>query len=412
MGRLGRLAGVAGLSCAVALGLGLPANAEPRAVILDQDVGAFSAAWSDVDRSLYVAGNTPSGDSDVDIFVRRYSSDGRLIWQRLIATPSAEYARGIAVDPAGGVVIAGWRTTVESEDALVAKFNARGIQQWVKTYDDWTGGDDRANAVAVDAKGRIWVAGRVPAATQGSSKIWWSQWTSAGRMAKEWNARFSAIGRSEALGIAVTADRVILSGTTFEVVDQQVGIRQDAWLGAFRTDGTGIWERTWGAKGGDDAARGVAVDRNGNVYATGDVWAASHTDAFARSYTSAGRVRWTKTLAREGNDTGRGIAVNPSGSRVVMVGSLDVDTFSSDILVRTFTTPGGLVWSRVISGSGMSPSTSTPDAGLGVAVATSVFVVGRMAPDRAVPDIAQAWTARMRLDTGKTEWTQTYGPRD
>ena len=410
--RLYRFGSTVGLSCAVALSLGLPANAEPRAVILDQDVGAFSVAWSTGDRSLYVAGNTPAADGDVNIFVRRYSSDGRLIWQRLIATPEAEYARGIAADPGGGVVIAGWRATSQSEDALVAKFNARGTQQWVKTHDDWTGGDDRATAVAVDAKGRIWVAGRVPASTQGSSKVWWSRWTSAGRMAQEWTARSSIIGRSEAMGIAVTSDRVILSGSTFEVIDQQVGIRQDAWLGVFRTDGSGIWERAWGAKGGDDAARGVTVDRAGNVYVTGDAWAKSHTDAFARAYSSAGRIRWTKTLAREGNDSGRGVAVNPSGSRVVMAGTLGVDTFSSDILVRTFTAQGGLVWSRVISGSGMTPSSSTPDAGLAVAVTTSVYAVGRMAPDRVVPDLAQAWTARLRLDTGTAQWSRTYGPKE
>ena len=376
------------------------------------DIGAFGVAWSTVDKALYVAGNSISLiDLGVDVYLRKYDSAGHRLWQTGISTSVQEYVRGLAVDPTGGVVIAGWRVGPQGDDVLLAKFSSSGVQQWKRTYDDWSHGDDRANAVAVDSVGRIWVAGRVPASGDSSSKVWWSRWTASGQLSKEWTAWNSVVGRAEAFGIAVRQTSVAIVGYGYEVVDGSVSWASDAFVGVYDTGGADRWHRTFGRAGHDDTLRGVAFGPAGELYVTGETSTASGGDeVIVRRYGPSGGIVWKTRVERAGDDSGRAIAVSPNGETVVVAGMTGAKSFESDAIVRAYRRGGGLLWSRLLDSPGPSASASTPDAGIGVAVPGPVYVSGRRAPSSASAGYTLPWVARLVVDTGTVRWTRTFQP--
>lgn len=381
-------------------------------VVIESDLGAYAVAWSRTDGALYVVGNQPRdpSSSNIDIVVRRYRSDGRLVWQRTYGTRQQEFARGVAVDAAGAVYVAGWTTTsARGDDVLLVKFSPRGVRQWVRTFDSAFSGDDRAHAVAVDVVGRVWVAGVVPAATDGSSQVWWSRWTAAGRRTGSWTTEFSILGRAEARAVAALPDGsgIVLAGNTYETVDSTVTVYQDAWVSVVDVGGTQRWAREFGRVGVDDTWHGVAVGPSGDVYVTGEVAGRrTGSDIVVRRYAAGGKVGWTSVLALPGQDAGRGIAVSPDGSTVVIAADRDHDTFDSDTIVRAYTSPGGHLWTRRIDSTGSYPGDTTPDAGLGVVVPGPVYAVGRADPGGVSP--ALPWVGRFTADIGTLRWARTF----
>lgn len=394
----------------------LRAAAQPAdtRVVIETDLGAYAVAWSSVDSALYVVGNQPRdpSSSNVDVVVRRYRSDGRLVWQRTYGTRQQEYARGVAVDATGAVYVAGWTTTSDrGDDALLLKYSARGVRQWVRTYDSAFSGDDRAHGVAVDVGGRVWVAGVVPAATDGSSQVWWGRWTSAGRRVGSWTTEFSILGRAEARSVAALPDGsgIVLAGNTFETIGGSVSVHQDAWVAVIDLGGGQRWTREFGRAGADDTWHGVAVGPAGDVYVTGEVVSRrTGADIVVRRYSPAGRVGWTSVLALPGDDAGRGIAVSASGATVVIAADRKHDTFDSDTIVRAYTAPGGHLWTRRVDSPGAYPGDTTPDAGLGVVVPGPVFAVGRADPGGASMSPTLPWVGRFAADIGTPRWARTF----
>ncbi len=387
---------------------------DARAVSLESDVGAFSIAYSAKAQSVYVAGNVPVGDNDVDIFLRRYSLTGQLLWQRMIATPMREYARGVAVDAQGNPVITGWRDNDRDDDVLLARFNSRGKKLWEKSYDDVFNDDDRGNAVAIDAAGDIWVAGRVTAATEYSAKIWWSRWSPKGTMRAEWTAQGSIIGWSEAFGIAIANKTIYLAGSVFETTpDGYVGVYSDAWLGAFSPEGFTRWERSWGTPGRDDVARSVTASADRQVYVTGALASPQTSeDIFLRRLTNKGKKVWNHVLLRPGSDMGNGVTVTADGRSITVVGTLGLGTFDSDAVVLSRSSQNTHRFVTVLPSPGMAPEVSTPDGGLAITVGGRghLYLSGRQAPTVVTMD--SAWPAAYGMSQWDShlEWTSIFDP--
>jgi hypothetical protein len=127
-------------------------------------VGSYSGALSFGNETLPVASGT-------DAFVVRLDGSNQVMWAKSFnATTWEVIARGVAVDPAGNVVIGGSFAgstdfgsglVSPSEDTLpdgfVVKLGPDGAYYWHHTF----GGtlDDIVNSVAVDANGRVSVTG-------------------------------------------------------------------------------------------------------------------------------------------------------------------------------------------------------------------------------------------------------------
>src|SRR5439155_520234 len=142
-------------------------------------------------------------------------------------------------------------------------------------------------------------------------------------------------------------------------------------------DGNELWTRQFGTAGLDQAI-GIAVDASG-VYVTGNTTgtfpgqtSAGGEDAFARKYDLNGTELWTRQFGTAGYDLANSIAVDASG--VYVAGNEDVEG-GLQAFVRKYDAVGTEVWTRQFS-SELFGNPSQAEA-LGVAAdASGVYVAG------------------------------------
>ncbi len=113
------------------------------------------------DGSLVVAGyESPAAESS-DIWIARYDPGGALLWTRTYneQLSDSNMAYGLAHGEDGEILAAGFRLRMnEGEDVWVRKYTREGEVVWTRTHDD-AGYYDIARGVAVDPRGRVLVAG-------------------------------------------------------------------------------------------------------------------------------------------------------------------------------------------------------------------------------------------------------------
>jgi Beta-propeller repeat len=110
----------------------------------------------------------------LDGFVREYDPAGKVVWTRQFGSRFDDYAVATAVTPAGDVLVAGTtlgtlpgQTSKGASDAYLVAFSGQGGDRWARQFG--TSGEDDAEAIAFDAAGRTFVAGRVGTALPGAT---------------------------------------------------------------------------------------------------------------------------------------------------------------------------------------------------------------------------------------------------
>ncbi len=111
----------------------------------------------DSDGNVYVTGDSPDSDY-CDVATIKYSSSGTLQWVARYDSPGEtnDVATDIGVGPDGSIYLTGG----QAHDFLTIKYTSSGSVSWIQEYDwPYAGGDDRANALAIDASGDVFVTG-------------------------------------------------------------------------------------------------------------------------------------------------------------------------------------------------------------------------------------------------------------
>ncbi|HZQ80218.1 MAG TPA: SBBP repeat-containing protein [Acidimicrobiia bacterium] len=186
-----------------------------------------------------LAGATSAGG--LDGFVRQYDAAGNVVWTRQFGSPADDYAVGVAVAPSGDVLAIG--TTMGAlpghtshggdTDAYIVAFGPKGGDQWSSQFGT-TGGDD-AEAIAFDAAGHAFVAGRVGAALPGATSAGGSDAFLAAvgpTGAILWARQFGGPADDYALGLAIAPGGVFyLAGGTTGALPGQTNLGQrDAFV--------------------------------------------------------------------------------------------------------------------------------------------------------------------------------------
>lgn len=133
-------------------------SAQVRNLLTDPDGNTYAIGSA----SGVVGANIGTGQTDS--YLTKLDSEGRVVWQRSLgATVGAEGA-ALARTAEGDLVITGTMTgdlagkENNDSDIFVARFNAAGEEEFARTYRML--GNQRANAVAVDPSGAIFIGGQ------------------------------------------------------------------------------------------------------------------------------------------------------------------------------------------------------------------------------------------------------------
>lgn len=350
--------------------------------------------------NIYISGNTngtlpgQTSSGNADAFVSKYDGAGNVVWTRQFGSSGLDFAYGVAVDAAGNIYTAGYtsgalpgQTSLGGADLFVRKYDHLGNEQWSRQFG--TSSTDVALGIAVDADGNSftagWTDGILPGQTgSGGRDAFVRKYDTAGN--EVWTQQFGSISTDEARRLAVDpTGNIYLSGNTDGTLAGQTSLGdRDAFVRKYDMAGNHVWTRQFGSANFDEAL-GIAVDRNGNIYAAGQSGgtflgqtSSGNADAFVRKYDAAGNEIWTRQFGSSGEDVARGVAVDAAGNSYVVGwsgGTLPGQTRAGpqDAFLRKYDAAGSEVWTRQFGSSGT-------DLVLSVAgdAAGKIYITGRV----------------------------------
>jgi hypothetical protein len=242
----------------------------------ERDVmGGADAGGSNIDARVDVGTHDgPAAEAGVD--ATNHPAAGLVLggqWGGIRTYGADGYAEvvGVSVDGQGGVVVVGNTTA-----GFIAKFNRAGDALWSQLITPrlMSGGpvlDNRLDGVATDAVGNIYVAGKtIGNDIMASTAVLVDKYDPNGTLV--WQSTFaSASSENAALGIAVNADAVFVTGiSTGQLPGQQLAGARDNFVAKFDLAGNRIWITEFGTTGYDNAW-GLALDGAGGIYVVGSL---------------------------------------------------------------------------------------------------------------------------------------------
>src|SRR5271157_472180 len=248
-------------------------------------------------------------DLFLDTFAK-YTANGTSLWNRTWGGSGADGAYGVSVDPAGNICIAGTEnsTGAGGNDAFITKYAANGTQLWNRLWGHT--GDDWGYAVTTDGGNNAYLAGYTNSTGKGGYDAFLAKYASNGTQL--WNRTWGYAGDDEAQGVAASASGdVFLAGFTNST--GQGGY--DAFLAKYASNGTQLWNRTWGYAG-TDMGYGVAADAYGNAIIVGGTYNSktSSRDAFFAKYDASGTQLWNMTWGAQYGYAGSRVVVDARGN--------------------------------------------------------------------------------------------------
>jgi hypothetical protein len=352
----------------------------------DASTGTTTAAATVVDASgnIYTLGNA-TGDfgneinqGTQDAYLTKYDSAGNVVWQHLVGSAGAASGYGLALDPAGGVVITGASTadlTTTSvangnNDSFVASYDASGNQTWIKQIQ--TLAKNQSNSVSVDASGNVYIGGSVSGGVigagqtaQGGSDAYLAKFDSRGNLLAE-----NQFGTSGADQVSATATG---SDGSLYVASVQNGNAVIAKYAGGDITAAPVWTQNLGALSAGGGIGGLTISGN-QIYVSGSTSNANLT-AGGQASIAAASSGGTDAFVFNLTDNGTTAAAN----RVSYVGTGAGDQ-------------GGAV-------------TVAPDGTVYLTGSTTGTFAGQQ---RNVPNVTNAFAAALNAD-GSIAWTRQYG---
>ena len=201
--------------------------------------------------------------------------------------------------------------------------------------------------------------------------------------------------RDTAFAVATDMDgNVIIAGKSDGRLDGAIAFGlPDPFVAKYSTNGERLWLKSVldvrTALGTTDSAYGVATDRDGNIYVTGDTvdtlpgeTKAGGRDAFIAKYDPEGNRVWAHMLGSVADDTARGIAVDADGNAYI-VGNTGGGELPSqppmlgELFIAKFDTDGNRLWIRQWGTGGDG---ANRDLGRGVALVLPLHTIGVALP--------------------------------
>ncbi len=295
----------------------------------------------------YVVGTVFTPGNIFDIATVKYDPAGNRLWTALYDGPDHEWdkALGIALDPAGNVIVAGSSRRTEWEnDHVLIKYNPDGEELWHVLYNGPIGDPQAAKKpVVVDEYGGIFVCGNIGVDGHASDFLT-MKYASDGSLI--WTALYNGPGNSndKVRAIALTpSGQVVVTGTS-DTGDSSsfATVRYDAL-------GSQLWASHYRGESGSfyNNAVDMAVDGSGSVLVTGFSQGLSAAYATVK-YDSSGKTLWSARYQGDGDSPSYhepiGILADPAGG-VFVTGYSKKDYGETDFATVKYSPDGERLWS-------------------------------------------------------------------
>ncbi|MEI6945552.1 SBBP repeat-containing protein [Paraflavisolibacter sp. H34] len=175
---------------------------------------AGRGGWSNAARDLavdaagnvYVTGKSYGCETGADYATVKYDYQGREVWARRFNGPLNGYdeATALAVDAAGNVWVTGKADgTTNSADYATIKYDAEGNECWVRRFNGSRNSIDGATALALDGKGNCYVTGQADGLGAGGNLASVMYDAQGNRL---WSETFAGTGNGQDKAAALAVD--------------------------------------------------------------------------------------------------------------------------------------------------------------------------------------------------------------
>ena len=332
---------------------------------------------------------------NVDNFLAKYDSQGKLLWAFRYGSAGVDIPRSVSVDGAGFIYVAGYFSgtcdfnpapgvnslvSAGSRDVYVAKYDPAGAFVWVRGFGGTN--DDQALDVTVDSAGNVIAAGFFSGTVDvdpGASVVNLSSLGATDGFVVKYDASgnlvwaFSLGSSGGHQNVAITpdpADNIYVSGFFYTTVNfNPLGAAtnltsagaQDIFLAKYAPNGTNLWAIRAGGTQPDLAIPGgLWLDASNNIHVCGNFrgtadfdpgpasanrTSAGDSDVFVAKYSSSGAFVWAATFGGPNGDNAHRLCVDNAGGVYVTGwygGTADFDPGAGVSNLTTTGTSGAL----------------------------------------------------------------------
>ncbi|WP_242515450.1 hypothetical protein [Sorangium cellulosum] len=353
--------------------------------------------------TINLGGDTLVSIGTADMFVASFDATGAHRWSTRFGGSGAETLHGLAVTPAGDVVIGGTfygsfqvgdatLSSVGALDSFVATLTEAGAPRWARQIGDAS--DQTLRSVAVDAAGNTVVAGyfsgtllctappaTVCASSAGGTDIFVRKYDPRGAVV--WTRIYGDERHQRATAVAMDAEgSVLLTGRfdgTLSMGARQVrnnGLAPNLFVAKLDSGGSAVWLSGYGDTASQEGT-GIASAPSGAVLVTGTYMGsldfgpagtlpANPTQtAFVASLAPDGAPVWARWFAGDGAQESAAIVADAQGNAVVTGSAQGVVDFGGgpiqsgggfDAFVAKLDAQGGLLWGKLLGAAGNQKS--------------------------------------------------------
>jgi hypothetical protein len=258
-----------------------------------------------------------------DLFVRRYSRAGQVLWTERIGTGKNEVSGGVAADSGGITVVGSTGGNVaaphRSMDVVVGRYGFDGSVRWTRQFG--TARADFGSAVSSDADG-ITVAGGTDGNLDGHNAGPFTdgfvrRYSRSGLV--RWTRQFGQAGDDQVLSVA--GDATGISAVGYTRSQPTTDVTGQAFIRRYDHSGTLVWKRIFGTPE-EEIAWGVTQDHDALTvtgYTQGSLDGPNQGgyDAFVRRYDRSGSLHWGAQIGTVDAEIAVGVAAGTGGFAVL-----------------------------------------------------------------------------------------------
>lgn len=321
--------------------------------------------------NVIVAGYSLGSGTGMDYVTIKYNASGVEQWVRRYNGPgnSNDYAVSMVLDDFGNIYVTGYSAgNGTSDDYATLKYNSSGALQWLRRYNGTGNGIDHARALDVDSLGNVYVTGRSASVGTGVSDFATIKYNAAGDSV--WVKKYNGPGNGADSANSVSAGingNVFITGNSFGVSS---GSSDYATI-KYNSSGDSVWVKRYNGPPGNNTDRATAVvsDKSGNCFVTGiSVGSGTGNDFATLKYSSNGSQLWLNRFSTDGNnnDEARAMVIDQWGD-IYITGVSN----GHDFRTIKYNTNGDSLWNRTYFANSVDNAFS-----LEVDNVRNVFVVG------------------------------------
>jgi hypothetical protein len=300
------------------------------------------------DRSgiLYVVGETDGALADqthwggLDVYVRKYNSDGDELWTRQFGSPRNDSASHAVKDETGNLYVSGevygalpGQSDAGSTDGYIRKYNGDGDEVWTRQFGSSL--EDKIDLFKLDRLGNLYVMWHTGDPNYGPFRSSLRKYDSNGN--ELWTDSPLTLQIKDAIGDG--------KGNLYVIGAADGGVSRK-----YNSDGDTLWTRPFEPRISDSSPSTIMIDTSGNLYVmsvrytiTGHYFsgdATYRTDTVVRKHDRDGNALWTRIF---GNELLYGYVFLDRSDNLYVFNSL------GGLAVRKYSQDGNVVWVREFS---------------------------------------------------------------